>query len=248
MNTAVFATAMDDYMDDNCAQQQPCSRGQWANKREYVLAVAGQIIGLSNFWRFPYLCFKNGGGKYVAVKRQWSSPVNHWDTEYLLLGVFLIPYVVFLVTCGIPLFFAETSLGQFSRESGVTCWNSICLLAKGLLSHFLHLKCFLSLSLHLYSDMQSFMKNLTKILMLLLLGLGYGQQLVVFYYVCHYIVILAWAFLYLFSSFNTELLWSSCNNTWNTGTGNVSHRFQGFTFSNNPRRRTVHVRPIKMYV
>lgn len=66
------------------------------------------------------------------------------------------------------------------------------------------------------------MKNLTKILMLLLLGLGYGQQLVVFYYVCHYIVILAWAFLYLFSSFNTELLWSSCNNTWNTGTGKVT--------------------------
>lgn len=105
-----------------------------------------QIIGLSNFWRFPYLCLKNGGGKYVAVKRQWSSPVNHWDTEYLLLGVFLIPYVVFLVTCGIPLFFAGTSLGQFSCESGVTCWKSICLLAKGLLSHFLHLKCFLSLS------------------------------------------------------------------------------------------------------
>lgn len=58
--------------------------------------------------------------------------------------------------------------------------------------------------------------------MLLLLGLGYGQQLVAFYCVCHYIVILAWAFLYLFSSFNTELLWSSCNNTWNTGTGKVT--------------------------
>lgn len=59
----VFATGMDDYMDDNCAQQQPRSRGQWANKREFVLAVAGQIVGLSNFWRFPALCFKNGGGK-----------------------------------------------------------------------------------------------------------------------------------------------------------------------------------------
>lgn len=62
--------------------------------------------------------------------------------------------------------------------------------------------------------------------MLRLLGLGYGQQLVIFYYICHYIVILAWAFLYLFSSFNTELLWSSCNNTWNTGTCKVNHRFQ----------------------
>lgn len=40
-------------------------RGQWANKWEFVLAIAGEIIGLGNVWRFPYLCFKNGGGKKV---------------------------------------------------------------------------------------------------------------------------------------------------------------------------------------
>lgn len=38
-------------------------RGQWANKKELILALAGEIIGLGNVWRFPYLCFKNGGGK-----------------------------------------------------------------------------------------------------------------------------------------------------------------------------------------
>lgn len=41
-------------------------RGQWANKREFILAAAGELIGLGNVWRFPYLCFKNGGGKIVT--------------------------------------------------------------------------------------------------------------------------------------------------------------------------------------
>lgn len=38
-------------------------RGHWDKQVEYVLAVAGAIVGLGNVWRFPYLCYKNGGGK-----------------------------------------------------------------------------------------------------------------------------------------------------------------------------------------
>ncbi|CAI5687372.1 solute carrier family 6 member 22, tandem duplicate 2 isoform X2 [Oreochromis niloticus] len=134
-------------------QSKAPEREQWANKLEFILAVAGHIIGLGNVWRFPYLCYKNGG------------------------GVFFIPYVLFLFTCGIPLFFLETSLGQYTSQGGITCWRKICPLFE---------------------------------------GLGYGSQVVVLYTGMYYIIILAWAFLYLFSSFRAELPWASCHNSWNT--------------------------------
>ncbi|XP_061641736.1 sodium- and chloride-dependent GABA transporter 2-like isoform X1 [Phyllopteryx taeniolatus] len=131
------------------------ARGQWSNKMEFLLAVAGQIIGLGNVWRFPYLCYKNGG------------------------GVFFIPYVLFLFTCGIPLFLLETALGQYTKQGTITCWKKICPLFG---------------------------------------GMGYGSQVVVLYSSIYYIIILAWAFLYLFSSFSSELPWASCRNSWNTET------------------------------
>nr|XP_020455092.1 sodium- and chloride-dependent GABA transporter 2-like [Monopterus albus] len=82
-------------------------REKWANKTEFILSMAGEIIGLGNVWRFPYLCYKNGG------------------------GVFFIPYFVFLFFCGIPMFFLETALGQYTSEGGVTAWRKICPMFEG---------------------------------------------------------------------------------------------------------------------
>ncbi|XP_039403196.1 sodium- and chloride-dependent betaine transporter-like isoform X4 [Mauremys reevesii] len=83
-------------------------RGQWSNKMEFMLSMAGEIIGLGNVWRFPYLCYKNGG------------------------GAFFIPYFIFLFTCGIPVFFLETALGQYTSQGGVTAWRKICPLFEGI--------------------------------------------------------------------------------------------------------------------
>ncbi|KAF5296090.1 hypothetical protein FQA39_LY02724 [Lamprigera yunnana] len=81
-------------------------RGNWKNKTEFLLSCMGYAIGIGNVWRFPYLCYRNGG------------------------GAFLVPYLIMLFLCGIPLFFLETSLGQFSGQGCITMFK-ICPLFKG---------------------------------------------------------------------------------------------------------------------
>jgi SNF family Na+-dependent transporter len=50
----------------------------------------------------------------------------------------------------------------------------------------------------------------------LFLGIGYGQ-LIIKLYDFVYIVIQAWALLYLIFSFSAQLPWAHCGNSWNTG-------------------------------
>ncbi|XP_010874190.1 solute carrier family 6 member 6a isoform X1 [Esox lucius] len=90
------------------AEGKPIQREKWASKLDFILSVAGGFVGLGNVWRFPYLCYKNGG------------------------GAFLIPYTIFLFGGGLPVFFLEVALGQFTSEGGITCWEKLCPIFTGI--------------------------------------------------------------------------------------------------------------------
>lgn len=44
-------------------QRSGGDRGGWASRTEYIMVVAGTVVGLDTVWSFSYLCFKNGGGE-----------------------------------------------------------------------------------------------------------------------------------------------------------------------------------------
>uniref|UniRef100_A0A5S6QXS4 Transporter n=1 Tax=Trichuris muris TaxID=70415 RepID=A0A5S6QXS4_TRIMR len=144
-------------------------RETWANTFEFILSCIGYSVGLGNIWRFPYLCYQNGG------------------------GAFLIPYLISLIFCGVPMFVLEASWGQ-------------------MLSVDIDARQF---SIMQMEQMQQFNSALQLLEKRLISCAGIAATVCAFWLNIYYIVVLAWAILYFFNSFY-DLPWRYCNNWWNT--------------------------------
>ncbi|KAL5968813.1 Sodium-dependent serotonin transporter [Taenia solium] len=83
-------------------------REKWDTKIDFLLSVIGFAVDLGNIWRFPYICYQNGG------------------------GAFLVPYLLMYIFGGLPLFYLELALGQFQRSGCISVWNRICPFFTGL--------------------------------------------------------------------------------------------------------------------
>ena len=76
------------------------SRASFTGKLGFVLSAAGASVGLGNIWRFPYLAAKYGG------------------------GIFLLVYILLVLTFGYTMIIAETALGRATKKSPVGAFRA----------------------------------------------------------------------------------------------------------------------------
>ena len=74
----------------------------FTSKIGFVLAAAGSAVGLGNIWRFPYLTAKYGG------------------------GIFLLTYLILVLTFGYSLLIAENCIGRMTGKGPIGAFRDLC--------------------------------------------------------------------------------------------------------------------------
>ena len=87
------------------AEQQ---RGGFSSRKVFILAAIGSAVGLGNIWRFPYVAYENGG------------------------GAFILPYLIALLTAGLPFLLLDYGLGHRYRGSAPLSFRRAHPAAEGL--------------------------------------------------------------------------------------------------------------------
>jgi len=76
-------------------------RERLATRLGFILLSAGCAIGIGNVWKFPYMVGQYGGGAFVLV------------------------YIFFLITMGVPVMTMEFALGRASQKSPAKIFNEL---------------------------------------------------------------------------------------------------------------------------
>ncbi len=84
------------------------NRLRWDSFIEYFLSIIGFVIDLGNVWRFPTVCYMNGG------------------------GAFLIPFFVCLFLIGMPCMYLELAIGQYFQQGNIGIWAQLSPYMKGI--------------------------------------------------------------------------------------------------------------------
>lgn len=69
------------------------ARESFSGRTAFILVAIGSAVGLGNIWRFPYVTYENGG------------------------GAFILPYLIALLTAGLPILFFDYAVGYKFRGS-----------------------------------------------------------------------------------------------------------------------------------
>ena len=76
-------------------------RSSFSSRVGFVLAAAGSAVGLGNLWRFPYLAARYGG------------------------GIFLLVYLILVVTFGFSLMITEFAIGRKTKLSCIGAYGAL---------------------------------------------------------------------------------------------------------------------------
>ena len=85
----------------NKAASAAAPREQWTGQVGFILSAIGSAVGLGNIGRFPGVAYENGG------------------------GAFLIPYLIALLTAGIPILFLDYAIGHRFRGAAPTAFRRL---------------------------------------------------------------------------------------------------------------------------
>jgi len=89
-------------MSDNASAPAAApKREEWSGQLGFILSAIGSAVGLGNIWRFPGVAYEHGG------------------------GAFMVPYIIALLTAGIPILFLDYAIGHRFRGAAPTAFRRI---------------------------------------------------------------------------------------------------------------------------